>query len=286
MELDDDARALLANLDPIDPAGGASDDDEVLWSPAGEGEPGDGAPKPEYVSKADYDRLQQQLLDTQRQIGELAGRQQFEQNAPRSQDQFTPGQGGAAPAFDRQKFNETFFADPSAILGNLFTLATQQAQRQSAPQSETTNAILARTIVNNLRSQYATENPELAKTALPEMDKIVASLSNAELARMVASNTLEVEYRNAYHRVVGEKLAPVYRTAAQRRAAASATQAPPPIGGGSVTPMSDRQKPIRRSDLTSDEIEALEQGKRFGITVEDILKQREYDDVPARRGAI
>lgn len=300
-ELDQDAQALLAGLG----LGGGGDDhqdpqpdpnDPVVWAPpAADKSGGDQQavqqpvqhPDPnQYVPKAAYDDLARQMRDMQEQMGRIAA-QTLQQNQQRPASEpapYQPMQGGVgAPnaADARQQLNERFFTDPIGTLTQILPILQQQQTQPLLQSQQQTQVAIGRQQLAMLRDQMAREFPaEVVQRVLPKVDQIVQATTPEQLARMVIDGSLGAEYRKAFTSAAGETLLTVYARGAERQRQ-SQQQPPAAMSGGAngadrVIDFGQRRaanQPIRMSELSEADRIAVEEGRKLGLTPEQVLSQ-------------
>lgn len=290
-ELDDESKALLGILGGGDPPAPIVHDDPIVLDQivdepvAGLGAKPAVAPAGDYVSKADFDRVTQQMADLQKKLGEGAARQatlpQPYQPPVQPQNQGLPpaGTGGTDPAAAAADFNARFFANPAAALVPLLQSMVQEQNRPYQNAQVSTQTAVAHQTIQQLRAEFERQDPDLARAVLARVDAEVAATSPEQLAQLVSQGRLRNVYEDVVHREVGKQMRTVYRAAAAKKAKSETL--PPPMGGGSMsaggplgaTDINTRRKtgPIRQSELSEVDRVAIEQAKRFGISAETIL---------------
>jgi hypothetical protein len=292
--LDDESKALLGILgggDPPTPAPMQDDpivldqlEDDPLIAGLGV-KPAAAAPPADYVPKAEFDRVTQQIADLQKRFGENAARQAAQSPAqpyqPPAQNQGLPpaGTGGTDPAAAAADFNTRFFANPAAALVPLMQSMIQEQNRPYQNSQVATQTAVAHQTIQQLRAEFERQDPDLAKAVLARVDAEVAATSPEQLAQLVSQGRLRAVYDDVVHREVGKQMRTVYRAAAARKAKSETL--PPPMGGGSLsaggalsaTDINSRRKTgaVRMSDLSEVDKVAIREGAKLGISAETIL---------------
>lgn len=266
--IEDDAPDLLEQFGLNEPTE-TFDEDPIVYTPSGYEAP-EAAPKPETVPKADHDALLARIDAMQRQIGEMAA-QRLAPSAPAAPQYQQPQPQYQQPDFTR--LDQEFFQSPSLAAAQIAQrVAADSEQRTRAAQMDT-EALVAQQIIATMRSKLQVQDPDLAAHALPHLDKLVAETPPAQLAQLLRTGRLQSDYEGEYHRLVGKALVPVYAKARARKATAPVA-APPAIGGGTVNARAS-VTPLRKSDLSESEREAIEQGRKLGIDPKYILQNRD-----------
>jgi hypothetical protein len=231
-----------------------------------------------YVPRADFDRIAAQITELQKKMGEGAARQAQAPPAyqpPQNQGYPPPGNVGGPidPNQAKQDFNNRFFADPAGALLPLMQSMFQEQGRPFQQAQVQTQTAVAHQTIQQMRTEFATSDPDLARAVLARVDAEVAATPPEQLARLVTEGRLRAVYEDVVHREVGKQMRFVYRAAAAKKNTATA---PPPMGGGSLNNATDlasrrRNGPIRQSEISDVDRVAIEQAKRFGISAETIL---------------
>jgi hypothetical protein len=291
--LDDESKALLGILGGGDPPAPIVEDDPIVLDQleddppiAGLGvKPAAAAPPADYVPKAEFDRVTQQIADLQKKFGENAARAAqppaWQPPVPQPQNQGLPpaGTGATDPAAAARDFNARFYENPAAALVPLLQSMIQEQNKPYQNSQVATQTAVAHQTIAQLRADFARQDPDLAKAVLARVDAEVAATSPAQLAQLVSEGRLQAVYDDVVHREVGKQMRTVYRAAAARKTRAETL--PPPMGGGSLaaggplgaTDISTRRKTgaVRMSDLSEVDKVAIREGAKLGISAETIL---------------